>query len=204
MMRGKSDIQVELESISKEVSEIPVKQVFTVPEGYFDLLPGLILEKIRAMEVGHEEEISSLSPLLAGMSRKMPMNVPEGYFSEVRIPSATGAKTPAPIVSMPKNRFRLYAVAASLVAILGFGALIYNMSEQQGNMDPLSVSKELPKVSEKEMDEFLSGFPDITVPEPIVVAGNPAEAEEMMRDIDEECLKDFLSDQPEITPQKLN
>jgi hypothetical protein len=26
----------------------------------------------------------------------------------------------------------------------------------------------------------------------------------MMRDIDEEGLKDFLSDQPEITPQKLN
>jgi hypothetical protein len=42
------------------------------------------------------------------------------------------------------------------------------------------------------------------VPEPIVVSGNPAEAEEMMRDIDEEGLKDFLSDQPEITPQKLN
>ena len=204
MMRGKSDIQVELESFSKKVSEIPVKQVFTVPDGYFDLLPGLILEKIRTMEDGHKEEIFSLSPLLAGMSRKMPMSVPEGYFSEVRIPSETGEKTPAQVVSMPKNRFRHYAVAASIIAILGLGALIYNMSQQQGNMDPLSVSKELPKVSEKEMDEFLSGFPDITVPEPIVVAGNPAEAEEMMRDLDEEGLKDFLSDQPEITPKKLN
>lgn len=204
MMRGKSDIQVELESLSKEVSEIPVKQVFTVPEGYFDLLPELILERIKAMEGEHAEEISSLSPLLAGISRKMPMSVPEGYFSEVRFPSETAAKSPSPVVSMPKNRFRLYAVAASLIAILGFGTLIYNMSQLQGSLDPLSVSKELPKVSEKEMDEFLSGFPDITVPEPIVVAGNPAEAEEMMRDIDEEGLKDFLSDQPEITPQKLN
>lgn len=204
MMRGKSDIQIELDSLSKVVSEIPVKQVFTVPVGYFDLLPGLILEKIRAMEVGHEEEISSLSPLLAGISKKMPMSVPEGYFSEVRIPSETGTKTHAPVVSMPKNRFRLYAVAASVVAILGFGGLLYNMSQQQENIDPLSVSKELPKVSEREMDEFLSGLPDVSIPEPIVVAGNPAEAEEMMRDIDEEGLKDFLSDQPEITPQKLN
>lgn len=203
-MRGKSDIQIELDSLSKVVSEIPVKQVFTVPVGYFDLLPGLILEKIRAMEVGHEEEISSLSPLLAGISKKMPMSVPEGYFSEVRIPSETGTKTHAPVVSMPKNRFRLYAVAASVVAILGFGGLLYNMSQQQENIDPLSVSKELPKVSEREMDEFLSGLPDVSIPEPIVVAGNPAEAEEMMRDIDEEGLKDFLSDQPEITPQKLN
>lgn len=204
MMRGKSDIQVELESLSKQVSEIPVKQVFTVPEGYFDLLPEQILSRIRAMETEHEEEISSLSHLLAGLSRKMPMSVPDGYFEEVRIPAAPLNKTQAPVVSMPKSRFRLYAVAASIVAILGFGALLYSMYDQQENGVNLSVSKELPKVSEEEMDEFLSGLPDVTIPEPIVVAGNPAEAEEMMRDIDEEGLKDFLSDQPEITPLKLN
>lgn len=204
MMRGKSDIQVELESLSRQVSEIPVTQVFTVPDGYFDQLPDQILGRIRALEADHAEEIASLSPLLAGMSRKMPMSVPEGYFGEARIPSETSEKTAAPVISMTQNRFRGFAIAASVIAILGFGALLYTMNQQQGNTDQLSVSKELPKVSEQEMDEFLSGLPDVSVPEPIVVTGNPTEAEEMMRDIDEEGLADFLSDQPEITPKTLN
>lgn len=204
MMRGKSDIQVELESLSRQVSEIPVKQVFTVPEGYFDQLPELILARIRAMEADQKEEISSLSPLLAGMSRKMPMTVPEGYFDEVRIPSGTQADTPAVVVSMSGNRMARFAIAASIIAVLGIGAWLFNMNQADPEIIDLSVNKELPKVSEKEMDEFLRGIPDVSIPEPIVVAGNPGEAEEMMRDIDEEGLKDFLSDQPEITPLKLN
>lgn len=204
MMRGNSDIQVELESLSKEVSEIPVKQVFTVPAGYFDQLPGMMLERVRTMEQDHEEEISSLSPLLAGLSKKMPMSVPEGYFSEVKVPEIASESKLAPVVSMPKSRFRMFAVAASVVAILGFGALLYFMDQQDQVNENMSLSKELPKVSEKEMDEFLSGFPDLMVAEPIAVSGNPAEAEEMMRDIDEDGLKAFLSDQPDITPQKLN
>lgn len=204
MMRGKSDIQVELENLSKQVSEIPVTQVFTVPEGYFDQLPDQILGRIRAMEADHTEEIASLSPLLAGISRKMPIQVPEGYFDEIKVPVEQEVKAPVPVVRMSANRFSRLAVAASIVAILGIGAWLFTMDRPGDDVMDLSVNKELPKVSEKEMDEFLSGIPDISIPEPIVGAGNPGEAEEMMRDIDEEGLKDFLSDQPEITPLKLN
>lgn len=204
MMRGKSDIQVELESISKQVSEIPVTQVFTVPEGYFDQLPDQILGRIKAMEADHAEELASLSPLLAGMSRKMPMQVPEGYFDEVKAPVIEQTAAPAPVVRMSTNRFSRLAVAASIVAILGIGAWLFTMNQPDPEIMDLNVNKELPKVSEKEMDEFLSGMPDISIPEPIVGAGNPGEAEEMMRDIDEEGLKDFLADQPEITPLNLN
>lgn len=204
MMRGKSDIQVELESLSREVSEIPVKQVFTVPGGYFDQLPELILGRIRALEADQAEEIASLSPLLAGISRKMPMQVPEGYFDEVNAPTIQEDTAPAPVVRMSTNRFSRLAVAASIVAILGIGAWLFTMNLPDAEMVDLNVNKELPKVSEKEMDEFLSGIPDISIPEPIVGAGTPAEAEEMMRDIDEEGLKDFLSNQPEITPLNLN
>ena len=92
----------------------------------------------------------------------------------------------------------------SIVAILGIGAWLFTRDQPDPGMMDLSINKELPKVSEKEMDEFLSGMPDISIPEPIVGTGNPGEAEEMMRDIDEEGLKDFLADQPEITPLNLN
>lgn len=204
MMRGKSDIQVELESLSKQVSEIPVTQVFTVPEGYFDQLPDQILDRIRAMDADHAEELASLSPLLAGISRKMPMQVPDGYFDEVKAPVVQEERAPARVIPMSTNRFSRLAVAASIVAILGIGAWLFTRDQPDPGMMDLSINKELPKVSEKEMDEFLSGMPDISIPEPIVGTGNPGEAEEMMRDIDEEGLKDFLADQPEITPLNLN
>jgi len=78
---------------------------YTVPAGYFDQFANSILLKIRQMEVSRRqmdsshrqledspadarEEISNLSPLLAGLSRKMPFEVPDGYFKNVPVPQS--------------------------------------------------------------------------------------------------------------------
>lgn len=52
-----------------------------VPAGYFDQLPELILQKVRAADV--KEELEMLSPLLAGMSKSVPLSVPSGYFNQL-------------------------------------------------------------------------------------------------------------------------
>lgn len=49
-----------------------------VPEGYFSTLPERILARVN----GANEELTVLSPLLAGISKQMPYSVPEGYFSQ--------------------------------------------------------------------------------------------------------------------------
>lgn len=204
MMDKKSDIRLELMDLSKLVAELPVTQVFTVPSGYFEQFPDLMLEKVRAMEGGPEQELFDLSPLLAGMSRKMPMSVPEGYFQTVSLPAKDSAeKSVAPVVSMPKRRFSQLAIAASIVAILGFGGLLFNMMKAPDAVN-IDVAREMPKVSEKEMDDFLQGLPDVTVAEPIVFAGAAVEADEMLSEVDEAGLQDFLADQPDVTPHKLN
>lgn len=52
-----------------------------VPAGYFEQLPGLILQKVRTAEV--QEELATLSPLLAGMPKSLPLSVPPGYFEQL-------------------------------------------------------------------------------------------------------------------------
>lgn len=52
-----------------------------VPAGYFEQLPGQILQKVRTAEV--QEELATLSPLLAGIPKFLPLSVPPGYFEQL-------------------------------------------------------------------------------------------------------------------------
>lgn len=67
---------------------------FSVPAGYFEGFAQGLLDKIKAGESkglqpgaahpeGAGEEIARLSPFLAGISRKVPYQVPEAYFEEL-------------------------------------------------------------------------------------------------------------------------
>lgn len=205
-MKGNTDIRTELELISKPVAAIPDKPVFTVPDGYFDRFPELMLLKVKALdeELTADQETAAISPLLAGLGKKMPMQVPEGYFEKIAQPERPVAS--APVVSMQKKSFRVYAVAASVIAVLGFAMLLYRMSvTEQPPMVSVSVKEELPKLSEQEMGDFLAAFPDLTAgTDPVnIVAGN-MEVEEMITDVDEKGLEEFLSELPDLQSSKLN
>ncbi|MBS1496886.1 MAG: hypothetical protein JSU03_10395 [Bacteroidetes bacterium] len=67
-MNNRINIQEELKSISPTVAQIPVANVFSVPNGYFDTLCIHILASIPF----REEPVSILS--------KKPFSVPENYF----------------------------------------------------------------------------------------------------------------------------
>ena len=69
---------------------------FSVPEGYFDNFAQNLLDKIKAGVMGESvsglsdglsgevsEELAGLSPLVNGISRKMPYTAPVGYFEEL-------------------------------------------------------------------------------------------------------------------------
>lgn len=52
-----------------------------VPAGYFEQLPGQILQKVRTAEV--QEELETLSPLLASVPKFLPLSVPPDYFEQL-------------------------------------------------------------------------------------------------------------------------
>jgi hypothetical protein len=203
-MEGKSDIKIELETISKLVADIPNVPVFTVPEGYFALFPGKMLLKIKELETEDPaNEIIGISPLLAGLDRKMPMQVPGGYFDEIRIPELN--RPLAPVFPLKKKGFSMFAVAASVIVVLGFGALLFSQLGSDNSQLPTgNASVELPKLSDKEMDTFLKTFPDLATNDPITAINIPVDVEEMISDVDEEGLHEFLSDLPDVKSDKLN
>jgi len=126
-----NDIVKELEEIVPGLNLPPTPPPYGVPAGYFDQLPEQLLQRIRSMEADPvQEELSALSPLLATASRQLPLSTPEGYFNDLSTRIMAGIsqaqESPAPAKVVPirsRRRYRLWAVAASVVALLGLSTL---------------------------------------------------------------------------------
>lgn len=56
---------------------------YQVPQGYFDGLAQAILRRIKTDSFDARQEVETLSPLLAGLNKKMPFSVPDDYFTEL-------------------------------------------------------------------------------------------------------------------------
>ena len=81
-MNSRNTISAELKALDSQLSPGVNTNPYSVPDGYFEGLADRILARIKSDDVSAEEEINSLSPLLAGLSRKMPFEVPADYFEE--------------------------------------------------------------------------------------------------------------------------
>lgn len=75
-MKRREDILNELKEVSEVVAEVDARNPYTVPEGYFETLPGVIMAKLIA---GSDQEQTILS--VAG--KESPMEVPAGYFENL-------------------------------------------------------------------------------------------------------------------------
>lgn len=80
-MSNQKNIQDELKGLE---SSLPVNnnQPFSVPEGYFEGLAAAILAKVKINEYPVQAELDEISPLLAGIPKRMPYSVPFSYFEE--------------------------------------------------------------------------------------------------------------------------
>ena len=81
-MNRYKNIQDELNELKSSL-KVGIEPVFNLPEGYFENFAHTVLERIRLNEADAHSEIGTLSPLLASLSRKMPLTVPENYFEEI-------------------------------------------------------------------------------------------------------------------------
>ena len=158
---------------SKGITKVP----YTVPAGYFGDFTEILMIRIlfeasgfgkpagrNMAEISPLEEISGISPILAGLKDKNPYRAPEGYFEglKAKIPGGISSKVievSAPVhsksiasharqISMPMRIVR-YAAAACIVGLIGIVA--YNITGRQ-NIDPIN---SLTSVSELDMANFL-------------------------------------------------
>ena len=91
-MESRSTILNELKELSPTVAGIGNALPYQVPQGYFDTLAEMILQRVRTQSLSAQEELETLSPLLNGLSRKLPYEVPQGYFNELSENVMGGAK----------------------------------------------------------------------------------------------------------------
>lgn len=91
-MKTRSHIQDELNELKSSLPPEGVQEAFAVPQGYFEQFAASVLERIKLEEQDESQELENLSPLLASISRKMPLSVPAGYFdsSAGSLPAFTG------------------------------------------------------------------------------------------------------------------
>jgi hypothetical protein len=80
-MNNRTTIQKELLELNSPLAfEKPV-ETYSVPAGYFENFAASVLQKLHGQNsLSVNDEVESLSPLLAGISKEMPFTLPQGYF----------------------------------------------------------------------------------------------------------------------------
>lgn len=74
----------ELGDLGSSLSNHTPQNIFEVPHGYFEGFATHLLNRIKALEAKNaSEEITALSPLLAGINKRNPYSVPDGYFNRM-------------------------------------------------------------------------------------------------------------------------
>jgi len=171
--KGK-DIVEELEEIVPGL-RLPAEMPYQAPAGYFEQLPGQILQRIKAAEAGTVlEELEALSPLLAAAPRQQSMSVPAGYFeglagrimsgvaqaeeTPAKVEEAPAVKPAAKVVPMRSRRLYLsWAAAACLAGCVALGGLfIFRHSPTTGN----NFEAELAGIPDQEIMEYLQNHSD--------------------------------------------
>ena len=80
-MAQSNNILQELKELKSSLADITSKNIYSIPDGYFEGLASQVLNRIKAIEATNpSEELDHLSPALNDTSRQMPYSVPLGYF----------------------------------------------------------------------------------------------------------------------------
>ena len=106
-MERSTEILTELQEIASFLGQHGYPRVtYTVPAGFFDNFPRILMERIRQeeskdmegikgiAEMSSGQETAEISALLAGLQGKNPYQVPEGYFETLPDRMSATEKTP--------------------------------------------------------------------------------------------------------------
>lgn len=82
-MNSRTHIVEELENLNSSFLIAGQGSVYHIPNGYFENFAASVLAKIKAQNASAQEELAALSPLLSGLSKKLPYSVPPNYFQSL-------------------------------------------------------------------------------------------------------------------------
>lgn len=189
----------EIGYLSPILSNISKQMPYSVPAGYFEELD---LEHITKENdtLSAKGELETLSPLLAGLKKEMPYQVPQGYFDNLApaIP-ADEDQSATKVVSLGSRKWFRYAAAAVMVGVIATIAVMVisrnaNPQGQSLARYEKKLNKEIKKMSDKELDDFIQYTEAGLEGNENVKSNSPDDVKELLKDVPVEELKEFLEE----------
>lgn len=149
-----------------------------VPAGYFDNLSESILAKIKTEpQQTVTDELASLSPLLAGISKQNVYKVPAGYFDSLAAEVTTQLKEETKVVSIFSHKLIIrYAAAAVVFTMIAFG--INMLLKQQSTSNPIA------GITEKQFNNELAALSDDAIVSYLQMTSDTKDIEKINESID--------------------
>lgn len=195
-----SGVQDELGELSPLLAGLSRKTPYQVPAGYFDSLqPGAAHAETTAAG-----ELASLSPLLSGLTKEMPYEVPAGYFENLA--EQVAGKTvqeKTKVIALTSRRWFRYAVAAVVTGIIATLAFIrFGNNEFKSTSSIVhieeKINKDLKKMSEKDLNDFLQFNAAGLEGTENVKAGSTDDVKELLKDVSESEMKTYLEETADV------
>ncbi|MGH2553037.1 MAG: hypothetical protein ACRDEB_04935 [Chitinophagaceae bacterium] len=192
----------EISFLSATVSKVSKQLPYTIPSDYFNGLAERMMHSVRESSDyrNAKEELETLSPLLSGLKKITPYVVPQGYFDNLDEGRIQQQKTK--VISIVRRTLFQYATAAvvtGFIVIAGFVLL-----KSRTSLDPVEqpyawVKKNIKKVDKADIDAFVSLADEELINHTVVVNSplKPGEIKELMKDISDREIQDFLDATPE-------
>jgi hypothetical protein len=126
------------------LSGIPVRDVFSVPQNYFEELSASIEAKVSV------ENLRSLSG-------EDGFSVPAGYFDQMRTEVLAKAKSPSKVLKLWRSNILKYASAACFVLVAGLGVYFNQKPQQAVNYADIANEQMLFDIDEDVIIEHIQG-----------------------------------------------
>ena len=120
-------------SILKNINTEAQIETLTVPEGYFENLSTNILNKIKSLNESPAQELRALSPMLYSIQNENVFEVPAGYFRNLEndILDKIITRPQTKVVELKKrDSIWRYAAAAVVTGVIGLSSLMMFNSRQ--------------------------------------------------------------------------
>ena len=210
-METRKQILTELQEITPFLGKAAEFRVpYAVPAGYFTNFAEMLVNRVRLETTGFLEtasqEISEISPLLAGIQHKNPYQVPEGFFESLILKIPISETISSKLVSVPSFKTQTdsksfsgkrvisfpmrvvrYATAACIIGLIGIAA--FNITYHRNILDPIVG---LNTVSDQDMANFLEADDIHWTP------GVTSSAETASIDFNDDDIHDLLRSVPDV------
>ena len=170
---------------------------YTIPENYFNGLEERLMQAVRngADYQTAKEELETISPFLNGLKKETPYSVPQGYFENLNVEIN---KPKTKVISITHRRWFQYAAAAVVVGIISMSVFLFQ--GKKSSIDPNKnpdewVAKNVKKVNTDQLDEFIKLADEEATKNSIAnKIDKPEEIKELMKDVSDKEMQDFLKE----------